>query len=543
MKSILQKTLRYYHTLKYLKPVQLYGQLKFRLRKPKIKFSHLPDIAESSLNWAKPITKNHLMRAPNLVTLLNQERDISAASIWSDTSIDKLWLYNLHYFDGLNAVNNADDTLLKRWIQENPPVRGNGWEPYPVSLRIVNWIKWILAGNAAEADILSSLALQTRYLNKRLEIHILGNHLLANAKALIFAGCFFQGAEARKWLATGLKYFNHQLAAQILADGGHFELSPMYHAIILEDVLDVINILKTYAQPIPLVWLALVKNMFHWAQTLTHPDHNIAFFNDATLNIAPTLKQLSDYSSRLQLAPPPVNSTALQYLAASGFARLELGNAVVLADIGEVGASYQPGHAHADTLSFELSLGKQRLLVNSGISTYNSTGERSWQRSTMAHNTAVINDRNSSDVWKSFRVAKRASVHDIKTSARPDQMTVSASHDGYYHAYGVTHHRSWQLTRKKLLIEDTFSGHHKQKISLYFHIHPQVTVNQIDANNITFYDHSNQALAVLSSTQIITVLESTYHPGFNLSIPNKKLLIETTVTLPTQINTFITWNF
>jgi uncharacterized heparinase superfamily protein len=542
MKSIIKKTLRYYHTLKYLKPVQLYGQVKIRLHKPKIKSSHLPDMAKSSLNWVKPIAKNRIMRAPNVVTLLNQERDISAASIWSDTSIDKLWLYNLHYFDVLNANHGMDNTLVKRWILENPPTRGDGWEPYPLSLRMVNWIKWVLAGNPADADILRSLAMQSRYLNKRLEIHILGNHLLANAKALIFAGCFFQSAEASKWLATGLKYFNQQLSAQILADGGHFELSPMYHAIILEDVLDVINILKTYAQPIPLVWLALVKNMFHWAQTLSHPDNDIAFFNDATLNIAPTLKDLSDYSARLQLAAPQATRTALQYLAASGFARLDLGDAVVLADIGKVGASYQPGHAHADTLSFELSLGKQRLLVNSGISTYNNTGDRSWQRSTMAHNTAVINDRNSSDVWKSFRVAKRANVHQIKTSARPDQMMVSASHDGYYHAYGVTHNRSWQLTRKKLLIEDTFTGNNKQKISLYFHIHPEVIVSQTDANNIVFYDHSNQPLAVLSSTQIITVLESTYHPGFNLSIPNKKLVIEATVSLPTQINTFITWN-
>jgi uncharacterized heparinase superfamily protein len=537
--SLLQKTLRYYHTLKYLRPVQLYGQVKFRLRKPKIKLSHLPEAAQTSLSWVKPISKPGTMTKPDHVTLLNQERDISSATIWSDTSIDKLWLYNLHYFDGLST---QDDTLIKRWIQENPPASGNGWEPYPLSLRIVNWIKWLLAGNSADTEILRNLALQTRYLNKRLEIHILGNHLLANAKALIFAGCFFQGTEAGKWLAKGLKYFNQQLSAQILADGGHFELSPMYHAIILEDLLDVINILKTYAQPIPLVWLALVKNMFNWAQTLSHPDNDIAFFNDATLNIAPTLQELSHYSTRLKLAAPETNSTALQYLAASGFARLQLGNAVVLADIGEVGAAYQPGHAHADTLSFELSLGKQRLLVNSGISTYNNTSERSWQRSTMAHNTAVINDRNSSDVWKSFRVAKRASIHNIKTMARPDQMTVSASHDGYQQAYGIMHHRAWQLTRKKLLIEDTFTGKNKHKINLYFHVHPAINIEQTDANNILFLDHSNQALAVLSSTQLINVMESTYHPGFNLSIPNKKCVIEATVNLPVQINTFITWN-
>ncbi len=534
--SLLEKSLRYYHTLKYLKPIQIYGQLKFRWRKPKLNFSATPATQLPSLSFAQPIPKQVNMTAPNLITLLNQQRDISSATIWSDPSIDKLWLYNLHYFAAIN-----DAALIKRWIKENPPPQGNGWEPYTISLRIVNWIKWLLAGNTADDEMLKSLALQTRYLSKRLEIHILGNHLLANAKALIFAGCFFQGAEARVWLATGLKYFSRQLTEQILADGGHFELSPMYHAIILEDLLDVINILKTYGQPIPLVWLAIVKDMFRWSQALTHPDDELSFFNDATLNIAPDLADLSAYSDRLQLAAPTVADYGLQHLAASGFARLQLGDAVVLADVGEVGATYQPGHAHADTLSFEFSLSKQRILVNSGISTYANNNERFRQRSTMAHNTAVINDRNSSEVWKSFRVAKRARVHNIKTTSLPDQLTVSASHDGYYNPYQITHHRRWQLTNHKLLIEDTFTGTKQHKISLYFHVHPDLRVKPVDTQNILFYDSSNQPLAVLSSTQTIKVMESSYHPGFNLSIPNKKLVIEYTVTLPSTHHTLITW--
>ena len=165
--------------------------------------------------------------------------------IGNDTAKPKLWLYNLHYFDGLAA--SADDEhralqrrLVARWIAENPPGHGNGWEPYPISLRLVNWIKWSLSGEALDRAWLASLAVQARWLARHIEWHLLGNHLLANAKALLFAGLFFDGPEAWRWFEQGLSIYEREIPRQILADGGHFELSPMYHAIILEDFLDVL---------------------------------------------------------------------------------------------------------------------------------------------------------------------------------------------------------------------------------------------------------------------------------------------------------------
>ncbi|WP_335338113.1 heparinase II/III family protein [Thioalkalivibrio nitratireducens] len=185
---------------------------------------------------------------------------------WNDPRRDKLWLYNLHYFDDLNAVD-ADAragwhrALIPRWIAENPPGQGNGWEPYPTSLRIVNWVKWALRQGAppGEADsalvgrppedppaarkradghpvllresagFRHSLAVQARWLRRRLEHHLLGNHLFANAKALVFTRAFFRGAEAEHWLALGQRLLARELREQILADGGHFERSPTGH--------------------------------------------------------------------------------------------------------------------------------------------------------------------------------------------------------------------------------------------------------------------------------------------------------------------------
>lgn len=92
----------------------------------------------------------------------------------------------------------------------------------------MNWLKWSLAGNPLGGDGAASLALQARYLRRRIEWHLLANHLFVNAKALIYCGLCFSGAEADEWLGTGLRILKRQVPEQILADGGHFERSPMY---------------------------------------------------------------------------------------------------------------------------------------------------------------------------------------------------------------------------------------------------------------------------------------------------------------------------
>src|SRR5690606_36494790 len=95
--------------------------------------------------------------------------------------------------------------LAASWIDGCAPGRGDGWKPYPTSLRVVNWIHALLLlgdriEEAAAARIAASAAAQTAYLERRREYHLLGNHLLENAKALATAGLFFEGRGAGRWL-------------------------------------------------------------------------------------------------------------------------------------------------------------------------------------------------------------------------------------------------------------------------------------------------------------------------------------------------------
>jgi len=474
------------------------------------------------------------MHASDKIVFLNEEGNLSVQTCWNDPSKKKLWLYNLHYFDDLNAADASDRViwhraLIQRWIAENPPTKGNGWEPYPLSLRIVNWIKWAQQGNELDSAWLDSLAMQVRYLRKRLEYHLLGNHLFANAKALIFAGLYFSGDEADKWVTKGVSMLTKELPEQVLDDGGHFELSPMYHSIILESLLDLINLARVYGNHDLLtrkvdLWKETAQRMRTCLNVMCHPDGGISFFNDTTLGVAPTPDQLNAYADRLELEEIKEPEKVKNHLSDSGYIRLSKELAIMLLDVGNIGPDYLPGHAHADTLSFELSLFKQRVIVNSGISCYGNSDERLRQRGTAAHSTVEINGENSSEVWSGFRVARRAKPFGLTVNETQDAIKVSCSHDGYRRLSGKpVHNRVWEVTDEKLMVTDRIQGQFKRAVAR-FYLHPDVTVKYDREKKIgTLSLEEGKFVDWCVSGGVVSILKSTYHPGFGLDTPNEMI--------------------
>ena len=232
----MSRLLRYLYTLRYLQPRQVAARLWFRLHRPRPDLRAAPPVRALAGLYQAPIEPQPTLVAPWVFRFLHTERRCLHVDDWQPADVDRLWTYNLHYFDDLNAEVAASrrgwhHDLLERWVAENPPGQGAGWEPYPLSRRIVNWIKWELRGSELPAACRSSLAVQARWLLGRLEYHLLGNHLCANAKALVYAGLFFAGREAEGWYSRGMRILERELRDQVLADGGHFERSTMYHAI------------------------------------------------------------------------------------------------------------------------------------------------------------------------------------------------------------------------------------------------------------------------------------------------------------------------
>lgn len=372
---------------------------------------------------------------------------------WDGAHAVRLVVYHLHYFDELASSDaglrrELQAELIERWLEAHPPAGGAAWEPYVLSLRIVNWVRALLDRSAFSEALRermnASLAVQVRHLEKRLEWHLLGNHLWANAKALVVAGLYFAGDEGARFLKRGLAILRREMDEQVLEDGGHFERSPMYQGILACDLLDLLAFDRVYPRVLSVGdverFRTTASMMLSWHRAMTHPDGEIAQFNDAALGVAPKFGALAAFAARLGLDATggPVRTGLL---GPSGYVRLERGPAVLFVDVAPIGPDYLPGHAHADTLSFELSIHGSRLFVNGGTSTYERGAIRDHERSTRAHNTVTLDGENSSDVWASFRVGRRARPFDVRVFEGDGGVVVEGSHDGFRFLRGSPVHK------------------------------------------------------------------------------------------------------
>lgn len=521
------------HTLMHLRFQQIFYRIYYRFRKPRLRELAVPSVRDCFTAWFGLQFAQAATVDGKRFTFLGETAELNKD--WNAPEFSKLWLYNLHYHDDLNAIGAKErqplnDQLINQWIQENPPITGNGWEPYCLSLRIVNWVKWFSLRDPQQLDPnwLCSLHKQADILAQRLEYHILGNHLFANAKAMVFVGSYLS---ADKWLQKGLQIVDKEIAEQFLDDGAHFELSPMYHATLLWDLADLIALAQLTNLPAlqqrQIAWQQCFVKGLDWLQWMVHPDGNVAFFNDAALGIAPTLADLKGYADKLDIdykEPAIANTVTGKLLSDSGYAVFDWPEGHrLLADVARVGPDYQPGHAHADTLSFELSLFGQRLLVNSGTSQYGEDSERHRQRSTAAHNTVVVDGENSSEVWSGFRVARRAIPLGVVLEEKPEGLLLKASHTGYRRLPGrVTHQRSWAASPNCLVVTDMLAGSFKTAVA-HLHFHPDVVVLDKGDGIFNLILQNKKTVVLRIENADVSLLISSWHPRFGVSIENKKL--------------------
>lgn len=538
--------IRFFNTVRYLKPIQVYGRYFYKPYKPLIKYYSLLKQRMDSDRWVIPAKREIKMVGEVSFKFLNETEVVSGAQGWNISNCSKLWLYNLHYFDDLNAKDASErvdwhQKLIGRWIDGNPQGSGNAWEPYPTSLRIVNWIKWTLSGNQLKKEWLNSLSIQIGHLFNRLEIHLLGNHLFANAKALVYAGLFFEGKEANKWLQTGQKIIEREVPEQILADGGHFELSTMYHALAVEDLLDLVNIYRNYSIEVPACILNVVTKSLGWLTAMLHPDGEIAFFNDAAMGVAPSYIELANYAKQLSFDIPKIQDGTC-HLSESGYVRVQEKDMVAILDVARIGPDYLPAHAHADTLTFELSLFGQRVVVNSGTSIYEVGDERHRQRGTSAHNTVEIDGENSSEVWSGFRVARRARPKNVRVYNEDNVTIVEGCHDGYQRLPGKpVHCRRWIFKDRMLKILDKVEGKGIHNIVSYFHLHPDINV-LLRKNEVLLILNENRKIRMnIARAKKIEINHSTYHPEFGKKIPSNVIKCQYYDALPSGAEIEFHW--
>ncbi len=537
------------NTVKYLKPSQIYyrvfNRLKRELYKKKLLFIKTPNeiIVGKDHDYIIPeidFDREYLDRFDidavfrNKLTFINLTNQIELSKAWNDKDLQHLWRYNLHYFEYLyklaHEFSYGDNQtkyyekmkdMITNWIDNNPYAFGDGWHPYTISLRFTNWIaayqifeEPITLDSEFHIKLKNSLFLQYQYLQKNLEKDVLGNHYFENIKALIIGSIFFVDKKVK---VKFKKELVKQLKEQILEDGMHFELSPMYHKIILEDLIKITYWLKDEEIYYHLIFY--LQKMIDATYSFEKNFGKTPAFNDSADGISKQYKSLLQ-SCNKYFGLTPETKTSFEE---SGFYIINDLNKKLIFDTGEICPTYLPAHGHCDALSFELSIAKEPFIVNSGTYMYESGGWRNYFRSTRAHNTISISNQEQSQFWGSFRVAKR-----IKKVRRKKFVYKNIQfYAGSYVSYRGNEHKRYigYLDMNTMIVLDSVSTPSKENIESYLHFVPEVNVEIID--NIVHANKGVEAIKLASiGTYNIAVGQGWYSEEFNVKEQNKHLIFQ-----------------
>ena len=226
-----------------------------------------------------------------------------------------------------------------------------------------------------------------------------------------------------------------------------------------------------------------------WLEAMSHPDRGIAFFNDAAFGVSPEPAQLRAYAARLDVATSVVRAGGCAAIDAKRLYQHRSARRFIWCVMSLRSArTICPPMRTRIRLSFELSFRGRRVFVNSGTSEYGLGAERQRQRGTAAHNTLVLDDEDSSEMWAGFRVARRARARLLEARAEDSAVSVVGEHDGYRRLRGRNmHRRSWTLNAQSCLIEDVVEGGFRSAKCL-FHLHPEIRVQRAGDSELQLSD-------------------------------------------------------
>lgn len=455
---------RLLRTLWYLRREQWSGQLRRAL--PVRSGPARLGLAAPQLRLERPLTPwlgappHTACQGLDRIRLINQEVSFRQGIRWDVSEQGPLFAYHLHQFDWMrNAELSASERAraLRSWISDHR--EGIGWDPGPISLRTFAWLKLLTTPGALPEDdalrdeLLRSLADQLATLEKRLERHLLANHYLWNLLALVFAGISLEGSRSAAWRRHEALLLR-ELDEEVPADGAHFERSPMYHALLLENLLDLVNVLRS-APPsggdaIEARLVEVAARMVGALRLWTCPDGRVALFADSAHGIAHPPERLEAYARDLGVeGRDPLPAGVLKQ---AGYVRLQADPFVLIASAAPPTPSYQPGHAHCDALSFVLCVGDERVVTDTGVYEYAPGRRRDLARATRSHATVEVCDSEQAELWAAHRIGGRPDVAFNRTEPPGFAEGVCAS----WASPEVLHRRRFHVSTEEVVLEDLF---------------------------------------------------------------------------------------
>ena len=411
-------------------------------------------------------------------------------SPWDEVDADDQWLNALHSFTwlrDLRALGGDDARRLARrltedWLSRHQRWSASIWRADIMGQRLVAWtahfeLFFSSAPDPLRSSLLSQMARQARHLSRTAGGEVDGLARLAAIKGLLYAGLCIPGESPL--LARATRLLDVELPRQIEDDGAHVERSPAVQLQLLRGLVDIRAALSAGQQSIPPALADGIERAASMLRFFRHGDGGLCLFNDSAEN------DVSDID--LTLAQANVRKRPPSGVSKNGFQRLAAGKLLAFVDTGARPRTGWDSHAHAGTLSLEVSFGKERLVVNCGAAVSSGAEWQSAARATAAHSTLAIEDTNSSDDGgPQPHVA-------VERQEADGNLWLTASHNGYGRRFGLIHHRRLYLAAQgdELRGEDTLApveGSSRQSViglpgnrayAIRFHFHPAVQASMV----------------------------------------------------------------
>lgn len=459
-------------------------------------------------------------------TFLGETRDLGIPVPWDRPDLMQvlLWKTHLHEFsyaiDLALAHRETRDVsfrdgffALAHAFTDAQPIAKPGfqrvaWNERAVATRLMYWAAagalFELRDGDPEASWLArEINRHALFLRDNLAFDLLANHLFRDTAALGFAH------EVAGCVPDAFALFEREVREQILPDGAHVERCPMYHAVCLADLVD-LRALCGDASP---GWLRdAVARASGFLESILLGDGDIPMLGDGWRGEV-DVQRLLGHARALET---PLAPQAPEH--ASGLVRLARGPLRCVVRAGSHGPDHQLGHAHADLLSFDVSVGALRVVTDTGTGAYANGPMRRHLRSTAAHNTVQLDGAELLEAWSSFRSGRRGRARVLARGCCDRFEWLVASHDGYRWLPGSPEpRRLWLVGDNELWVLDAVLGTGRHRIESRLHLHPDAAAAAV----------SVRALGAVASEE-----RAPLHEHFNATREMSQLVVATEAPLP-----------
>lgn len=389
-------------------------------------------------------------------------------------------------------VQQPYKNLLNDWVNQSVIGRKgylrSAWAPWVVSRRIqhlLRYLGWVREGDQGstkeemERLIAREIYKNSLFLRNHIEWDVDGNHLIENGTSLVMAGLALE-PERADWVRYGINLLEQQMQSQTLADGCHYERSPMYHIIVLTRMLTVCDLLARFDRSVPNQIRTTTQQATDFLKYISHADGSIPLLNDSVHGEALTARECLRYASKVGFTPQSKGLKTANLAAvsnSSGYTWFENDVGKLLVDGGPVGPPHLPGHSHSDTLSILLWGEDTQVLTDTGTFGYIADEKRNYARGVRGHNTVQVGNTEPIEVGGKYLMGPRSNPE-----VRVEKGEISLFEGAYraqpFNGPHYRHHRSIYTGPDWWLVRDTVDKHDRLPVKSRLHFHPNIELSR-----------------------------------------------------------------